>query len=213
MKKNIIRVLISIISIILLILIIRSTFSKYSNQAVGSLMTRVGEWMIRVNGEDITLAEEPANIVIDSNNFIWNWDEVNHVEKPKVAPGMIGSFELEIDPTETQVSFKYEISIKNPVIEVPGRGQVEIKLSIKDIVEKNGRPIAIEEVDGKQIVTRIKPLSEIQEASTAVDTIKVTVEWLDDGTNDDADLIAGSVAGNVIEMPILIHAIQYTGEN
>ena len=209
--KNKIRILISLIAIILLVLIIRSTYSKYVNQAVGSLMTRVGEWIIRVNGQDITLADAPANIVIDSDDFVWNWTDVQHVKKPKVAPGMIGSFELEIDPTETQVSFEYDISIKNPVIQIPGQDDLEIKLAIKDIVETHGRTIEIKEVDGNQIIHRIKPLGEIEKAATAVDTIRVTVEWLDDGTNDEADRIAGSVPDNVIEMPILIHAIQYTG--
>lgn len=209
--KNKIRILISLIAIILLVLIIRSTYSKYVNQAVGSLMTRVGEWIIRVNGQDITLADAPANIVIDSDDFVWNWTDVQHVKKPKVAPGMIGSFELEIDPTETQVSFEYDISIKNPVIQIPGQDDLEIKLAIKNIVETHGRTIEIKEVDGNQVIHRIKPLGEIEEAATAVDTIRVTVEWLDDGTNDEADRIAGSVPDNVIEMPILIHAIQYTG--
>lgn len=209
--KNKIRILISLIAIILLVLIIRSTYSKYVNQAVGSLMTRVGEWVIRVNGQDITLADAPANIVIDSDDFVWNWTDVQHVKKPKVAPGMIGSFELEIDPTDTQVSFEYDISIKNPVIQIPGQDDLKIKLAIKNIVETHGRTIEIKEVDGNQVIHRIKPLGEIEEAATAVDTIKVTVEWLDDGTNDEADRIAGSVPDNVIEMPILIHAIQYTG--
>ena len=209
--KNKIRILISLIAIILLVLIIRSTYSKYVNQAVGSLMTRVGEWVIRVNGQDITLADAPANIVIDSDDYVWNWTDVQHVKKPKVAPGMIGSFELEIDPTDTQVSFEYDISIKNPVIQIPGQDDLEIKLAIKNIVETHGRTIEIKEVDGNQVIHRIKPLGEIEEAATAVDTIKVTVEWLDDGTNDEADRIAGSVPDNVIEMPILIHAIQYTG--
>lgn len=209
--KNKIRILISLIAIILLVLIIRSTYSKYVNQAVGSLMTRVGEWVIRVNGQDITLADAPANIVIDSDDFVWNWTDVQHVKKPKVAPGMIGSFELEIDPTDTQVSFEYDISIKNPVIQIPGQDDLEIKLAIKNIVETHGRTIEIKEVDGNQVIHRIKPLGEIEEAATAVDTIRVTVEWLDDGTNDEADRIAGSVPDNVIEMPILIHAIQYTG--
>ncbi|MBR3882282.1 MAG: hypothetical protein IKJ36_03335 [Clostridia bacterium] len=209
--KNKIRILISLIAIILLVLIIRSTYSKYVNQAVGSLMTRVGEWVIRVNGQDITLADAPANIVIDSDDFVWNWTDVQHVKKPKVAPGMIGSFELEIDPTDTQVSFEYDISIKNPVIQIPGQDDLEIKLAIKNIVETHGRTIEIKEVDGNQLIHRIKPLGEIEEAATAVDTIRVTVEWLDDGTNDEADRIAGSVPDNVIEMPILIHAIQYTG--
>lgn len=209
--KNKIRILISLIAIILLVLIIRSTYSKYVNQAVGSLMTRVGEWVIRVNGQDITLADAPANIVIDSDDFVWNWTDVQHVKKPKVAPGMIGSFELEIDPTDTQVSFEYDISIKNPVIQIPGQDDLEIKLAIKSIVETHGRTIEIKEVDGNQVIHRIKPLGEIEEAATAVDTIRVTVEWLDDGTNDEADRIAGSVPDNVIEMPILIHAIQYTG--
>ena len=116
--RNKIRVLILIVAIVLLVLIIRSTYSKYANSAAGSLINRVSNWVIKVNGEDITLADNPAQIVIGPDEFVWNWDDVSHVKKPKVAPGMIGSFQLEIDPRDTQVSFEYDISIKNPVIEI-----------------------------------------------------------------------------------------------
>ena len=136
--KNKVRILISLIAIILLVLIIRSTYSKYANQAVGSLISRVGQWVIRVNGVDITLADVSADIVIDSDDFVWNWDDVQHVKKPKVAPGMIGSFYLEIDPAGTQVSFEYDISIKNPVVEIPNVGTVEIDMVMNSIEEVNG---------------------------------------------------------------------------
>lgn len=213
--KNKIRILCLIIAIVLLVLIIRSTYSKYANSAVGSLLDRVAEWIIKVNGEDITLADDPAEILIGPDEFVWNWDDMPHVQKPKVAPGMIGSFYLEIDPEGTQVSFDYDISIKNPVVEIPDVGKVEIDMVMKSIEEVNGNRTLTEsnDADGNRIITRTKPLLEITSADEKVrkDLLKVTVEWQDTGTKDDLDTLAGSDAGHVIEMPILIHAIQHTG--
>lgn len=214
--RNKIRVLISIVAIVLLVLIIRSTYSKYANSAAGSLINRVSNWVIKVNGEDITLANNPAQIVIGPDEFVWNWDDVSHVKKPKVAPGMIGSFYLEIDPAETQVSFEYDISIKNPAVEIPGVGKVEIDMVMNSIEEVNGNRTLTETNDpvtGNRIVKRIKPLTEISstDANVQKDLLKITVEWKDTGDKDLLDTLAGSEAGHVIEMPILIHAIQYTG--
>lgn len=213
--KNKIRILCLIIAIVLLVLIIRSTYSKYANGAVGSLLDRVAEWIIKVNGEDITLADEPAEILIGPDEFVWNWDDTPHVQKPKVAPGMIGSFYLEIDPLGTQVSFDYDISIKNPVVEIPDVGKVEIDLVMKTIEEVNGNRTLTEanDADGNRIIKRTKPLLEILSEDDKVrkDLLKVTVEWQDTGTKDELDTLAGSDAGHIIEMPILIHAIQHTG--
>ena len=214
--RNKIRVLISIVAIVLLVLIIRSTYSKYANSAAGSLINRVSNWVIKVNGEDITLADNPAQIVIGPDEFVWNWDDVSHVKKPKVAPGMIGSFYLEIDPAGTQVSFEYDISIKNPVVEIPNVGTVEIDMVMNSIEEVNGNRTLTETNDsitGNRIIKRIKPLSEIMNSNPNVkkDLLKVTVEWRDTGDKDLLDTLAGSDAGHIIEMPIQIHAIQYTG--
>ncbi len=214
--RNKIRVLISIIAIILLVLIIRSTYSKYANSAVGSLLNRVSNWVIKVNGENITLADNPAEILIGPDEFVWNWDDVAHVKKPKVAPGMVGSFYLEIDPAGTQVSFEYDISIKNPVVEIPDVGEVEIDMVMNSIEEINGNRTLIETNDpdtGNRIIKRLKPLTEIMNTNPTVqkDLLKVTVEWRDTGNKDLLDTLAGSEAGHVIEMPIQIHAIQYTG--
>ena len=106
-----------------------------------------------------------------------------------------------------------------PVVTVENQEKVTVEQENKGITVHyfwalNDEPrVFYTEVDGNKVIKRLKPLTEIQNNATAVDTIKVTVEWLDDGTNNEADRIAGSVPNNVIEMPILIHAIQYTGGN
>lgn len=211
--KNRVRILILLIAIILFVLIVRSTYSKFVQSAAGSLMTRVAEWMIKVNGVDVTVANEdgtPVNFLITNNDFKWNWDNVSHVKPPNVAPGMKGEFQLRIDADATQVSYEYDISIENPVIYINGE-EVAVKLAIVGIsIDKPSKNISIEEKDGKQYIKRIKPYSEIEQGDK-LDTITVTVEWVDDGTNDLVDSLAGSDPNTVIKMPILFHAIQYTG--
>ena len=162
--KNRVRILILLIAIILFVLIVRSTYSKFVQSAAGSLMTRVAEWMIKVNGVDVTVANEdgtPVNFLITNNDFKWNWDNVSHVKPPNVAPGMKGEFQLRIDADATQVSYEYDISIENPVIYINGE-EVAVKLAIVGIsIDKPSKNISIEEKDGKQYIKRIKPYSEI----------------------------------------------------
>ena len=102
------KLLILILIIFLLIIIIRSTYSKYTNKAVAAITKPIGQWIIKVNNTDITEVDdegEPANqeFVIDT----FSWDTTTHVVDNKIAPGRGGSFDIVIDPTDTQVSFNY----------------------------------------------------------------------------------------------------------
>ena len=62
------KILILILILILLVLILRSAFSKYVNEAVGATSNKIGQWIIKVNNQDIT--EDVNTFLID--NFTWS---------------------------------------------------------------------------------------------------------------------------------------------
>lgn len=206
MNKKI-RVILVILIVILLVLILRTTFSKYANEATAEINQDVGKWIIKINGTDITTTGNSTRFNID--NFVWNWQDSPHVKYPKVAPGMKGYFDLIIDPTDTDVSLTYTIEIDDSSVSLPN-----VNIKILDITELNGKQLEFTtNPDGPEIIKRTKMLEEIKskDETRRLDTIRVQIEWENNEVNNESDSKLGSVANNVVQIPILVNAIQYTG--
>ena len=219
------KLLILILIIFLLIIIIRSTYSKYTNKAVAAITKPIGQWVIKVNNTDITEVDdegEPANqtFVIDT----FDWDTTTHVVDNKIAPGRGGSFDIVIDPTDTQVSFNYTITINNPVLKTTGTTEAtddDIVAYITGATAADGKTITFsrDSATGISTITRMKPLSEISSETSSIrlDTIHVEFEWpniVESGeeTNNDADTRIAESNNNKISFPVNFWAIQYVGE-
>lgn len=222
MNKKI-RILILILILILLVLIIQSTYSKYTNKSLGTINENVGNWVIKINDKDITEPDENGQIgVFEIDDFTWDWDSAPNVLPPKVAPGMTGYFKLKIDPTGTDVSVKYTITIDDSKIEamlngigVTGDDLAErINLKITGIKE-NGVSIELPRDDeGNIVISKIKELEKIKsdDEKDRIDELEIEVTWEDNQANNDIDSQIGSVPNNVIKLPIKVDVIQWTGE-
>ena len=218
-----IRIVILIAILILLALIIQSTYSKYTNKAVGTINETTADWVIKINDKDITIPDENGEIgVFEIEDFTWDWESAPNVKPPKVAPGMSGYFKLKVDPTGTQVSVKYTITIDDSKIAemlagigVTGEDLADrINLKITGIKE-NGVDIELPRDDGGNIViSKIKELEDIQSNNETdrIDELEIKVTWEDNEANNDIDSKIGSVPNNVIKLPIKVDVIQWTGE-
>lgn len=219
MSKKI-RVLIVTIILIMLVLIVRSTYSKYTNLAVANVEERVGNWVIKINDKDVTTVDEFGNFgVFEIDDFTWNWSESPHVKEPKVAPGMKGYFDLKIDPTGTDVSIKYTLTIDDSKIAEmlgipPGGATDRINLKMTGIIE-NGETLELpRDEDGNIVITKVKTLEQIKsdDEDDRVDKLKVEVTWENNEDNNDIDSQIGSVANHTIKLPVKVDVIQWTGE-
>lgn len=201
------KFIIFILILILLVVILNSTFSKYANKATAEINEDVGKWIIKINETDITTDAASTRFNID--NFLWDWDSSPHVKYPNVAPGMKGYFDLVIDPTDTDVSIQYTIEVDDTLVSSP-----DVNLKITDMQEINGKDLEItEDPNGPEVITRIKKLAEIQSNNETerLDTIRIFVEWVNDETNNDTDSEIGKITDNIIQIPVTVNAIQYTG--
>ncbi len=222
MNKKI-RIVILIAILILLALIIQSTYSKYTNKASGTINEAVANWIIKINDTDITVPDENGEIgVFEIEDFTWDWESAPNVKPPKVAPGMNGYFKLKIDPTGTQVSIKYTITIDDSKIAemlegigVAGEDLADrINLKITGIKE-NGVDIELpRDEEGNIVISKIKELDDIKsnDESDRIDELEIKVTWEDNEENNDIDSKIGSVPNNVIKLPIKVDVIQWTGE-
>ena len=174
-KERIIKLIILILIFCVLYLTIKSAYSRYTSKAFAVVNKGIAQWIIKVNNTDITENNtEATEFTIDS--FIWDWGEGSHVAEGKVAPGMTGSFEVDVDPTDTQVAYQYFIEIGKPEVNLLEGTTSDISI-VLDSVELNGEEV---ELESKEVYVDTG-----EEVTNTVDTGETSTDDDDDtGTEE-----------------------------
>ena len=214
------KVIILILIILVFVIILRTTYSKYINIGTAEVTEDVAKWIIKINDTDITMVDddgEPISQEFYIDNFTWDID--THTVEEKVSPGRKGNFELVIDPTDTDVSFEYEITIDKPELflgddTVTGVSSDDIVMKISNVDIDSGKTVnfTFDENTKVATITRQKPLIEIQSAtdSTRLDTLDIEFEWQNNEDNNAKDSKIGMTYNNQISFHVTVNAIQYT---
>ena len=107
MKKRKILVFLTLISICLLGFSIYFTYAKYSSDYEKNTNINLTKWRLKINNSDISNGSDFSQSltpVLDSNS---------HIANNVIAPTSTGYFDIELDPSETDLSFTYSIIINN----------------------------------------------------------------------------------------------------
>lgn len=114
-KKKVLFVL-TIISIYITFVTINETYAKYVSSASSKTVTSIARWKIVVNNNDISLGGSTTNLLTP----IFPGNE--HIKEGVIAPNAEGYFDIVLDATNVDVSFKYKINVlqseDNPVKEL-----------------------------------------------------------------------------------------------
>ena len=198
MNKNVKKVLFLLIICIFILLIYKiiDIYAVFHSEMNAYVKLENGIWNITVNGEKITTGVE-TEFTIDE---ITATQDI-HVKPGRLAPGLSGSFEIAINPENTDVSVRYDITLNQEKLE---NSNVKIK-SIEEI-EKNYPLIKTSE----NTYTGIISLDDIKKG--VIHKIKMEVEWVDDEKYNENDTKLGSSSIRQFQIPIKVHAIQYLGE-
>lgn len=100
------RILLVLASLIITLCIMSDTYSRYIANSDGNVQAEFARWQLLVNNTDITsstVSELSFEPVVEKNN---------NVAENKVAPSSKGFFDIEIDPKNVDVSFKYTINLE-----------------------------------------------------------------------------------------------------
>jgi len=197
-NKNLVKILFLLITCIVILLIYKiiDIYALFHSEMDGKVELKNGIWNITINGENITTGDN-TEFVIEQIDTTQN----DYVKPGKLAPGLSGSFELVINPEDTNVSVRYDITLTQEEL---GASNLSIK-SIQE-VEKGYELIKTAE----NTYTGIIPLEDI--TNGVVHKIKMEVEWLDDSLNNESDTDLGKNPTHQLQIPITVHAIQYLGE-
>ena len=144
-------IIILIVIICFLYLKMNSTYTSYESEVNGSVDSAIANWNIKVNDTLITdavMEDIPINTV--------EWD-TTHIREGKAAPGSSGVITLTVDPTTTDVSFDYELTIIDNSVDVNKLLTVtSVTATSGDLVKDNNSyhgSMKLEDIQKNQVIT------------------------------------------------------------
>lgn len=94
----------ALISSVISLLLIQETYAKYQTTATGNTDISIARWNINVNNQDITSNSSITNTITP----IFSGNE--NIKDGVIAPQSQGYFDIVIDTSNVDVSFRYNIS-------------------------------------------------------------------------------------------------------
>lgn len=199
MNKRIFKKIL-IIAILFMVLFmayrIISIYAIFYSEGQGKVVQSNATWTIYLNQTNITSR--------NSNTFevdTFELEENSRVSAGKIAPGTRGSFYIELNPENTNVSIRYDIEIDKTQI---SNDSIQI-VSIEEIEEGN----TLTKTD-ESTYTGIMPLQEIQQGK--INKIKIKIEWKNLEENNRKDTLIGTGNSEILKVPVNVKVTQYLGE-
>lgn len=233
--------LLTILVLIMLIISffqITSMYALYKEELQSDYSTLLGVWSIKVNETDVVTADgQTSTFTISDDNI--GYVDSTHTLQNKIAPGEEAYFDIEIDPTNTDVSIIYQIDMAETADIYVENISSSFDFGIYPTYCAEGTPVAnatielvrIEnyfqkegvatEVTNEQVhkngnsYTGVIPMSVIKEGYK--NYIRLYFKWVnvevnDVETNNETDTSIGEIENAKITLPLSINLKQYTGE-
>ena len=182
-----------IICFLLCLFFIEDTYAKYITSTNESASMNIARWRILVNNKDIR--ENSTTNAVITPTFNGN----DNINSGIIAPNSEGYFDLIIDPTEADVSFKYKIEIS-----VNQNSPVKDLITTKYIID-NGNEIPLER-NNATIENTV-----LHKDNTKPINIRVYIKWDDSNEatmDNDADTEATKQVDNPAKMDVKLSFIQ-----
>lgn len=190
--KNKIIYIVCAIMIFISIYEIKNTYGLFESKKEIDIDKSVAKWNIYINDNNLNTTE---TFTIDNFTF----QETDTVAKDKIAPGILGWFDILIDARDTQVSIIYEITFDFT--------SLSSNITVEKIEEINGREII---KTGPNTYSNYITLDDIN--NNVKDTIRVYIKWNNDEENNENDTNIGIIKNNSIKIPVSITVSQYLND-
>lgn len=179
MRKKI-KLLILLIVLTLTLGSMSVTYSRYVASVDGDVEVALARWQILVNNNDIT-SRETSTIEITPNIV-----ENEYIRSNMLAPSSKGFFDIDIDPTNVDVSFNYEVTLDN---NLEFEDIVINKYTIIDFDHNEDDELELFDIEENIIANTV-----MLEENLKPFTLRVYFEWYEDDNKvltdeDDTDFI------------------------
>lgn len=171
---------------------ITNTYGLFESNINMNADSKLATWNILINDTNIGKSE-----TFNIDNFISEEDRT--VASGKIAPGTSGYFNININPSTTQVSIRYDLTFDF--------SKLDNLFTITKVEEKNGYNLI---KTGPNTYSNVITLNEIKENKT--NNIRVHIKWNNNEENNDKDTEIGLTENNTLNIPVSITVLQYSGE-
>lgn len=165
------KVLIVLISLSITLCLMSNTYSRYVASSQGQIEVMFAKWQILVNNTDIT------NNKASSISFEPVIEKNENVADNKLAPSSIGYFDIQIDPTNVEVSFKYQIDINLENENIPDLVITKYAILPKNYIE--GDTLEYKDLENNSLTNTLT----YNEGGFEQFTVRVYFQWYD-GENE-----------------------------
>ena len=183
------KVLLVIISLSLTLSLMSNTYSRYVADTTSDIELQFANWQILVNENDIT------NNSVSSINIVPILEENNNIATNSIAPTSKGYFDIEIDPSNVEVSFDYQINF-----ELLNDNMPDLLISKYAILDSNyveGDSLTTIPITDNQINNLLTYDNNSENFRFEPFKVRIYFEWYegqDENMNDEADTQIGNEA-------------------
>lgn len=165
-----------------------NTYSKYVAGTESNIELLFAKWQIVVSDIDITNNAE-TNI-----DFVPVIEENEHVAENVVAPSSKGYFDINIDPSNVGLSFKYTVNLKIENEEIADLNLTEYSIITDDYTE--GDPLDSIDLEDDIIINSLYFDKNIENFQHRPFIIRIYFEWYE-GENELMDNEADTILGHL----------------
>lgn len=189
--KKFLLLLIGICICVLLFFIVQ-IYAKYITSTEGNTSLTIANWNILVNNMSIMGDSDISSSIVPV------FPGTEHIASGIIAPTAEGYFDLNLDFTDVDVSFQYDISVST-----------DENSSVQDLVA-----IGYSLDDGEKIIFENynDPISEIIELSSDLETrkVRVYIMWNDDESSQTMANDADTLSTSAENQPLLHVNVSFT---
>lgn len=170
------------------------TYSSLLSKTSGNTTAQLAKWNILINNTNISSTYTET---VSINDIKW---ESDHAIEYNAAPGSTGIIKLVVDPTDTQVAIRFDLTVIDHTVD-------EMKLLTINKMTLGGKELV---KTAPNTYTGVFTLEDIETHQTSEITIEAT--WINEEENNEND---SKIAQGEIEPQYLgldFKAIQYHGE-
>ena len=191
-----IRFILAFIALSICLCLMSNTYSRYVAGTTNNIDMLFAKWQILVNNNDIT------NGSTSDIAFVPTIEPNENVASNLVAPSSKGYFDIAIDPTNVDVSFKYKITLLLENENIPDL--MITKYSVLPTGYIEGDPIESNYINGGIITSDMLFDTNTENFKFQAFTIRVYFEWFEGSTfegsseamNDASDSLIGAASGD-----------------
>lgn len=183
------KVLTALVSLSICLCLMSSTYSRYVADTTGNIEALFAKWQILVSNTDIT------NNTSSTITFEPVIEENDYIASNVVAPTSKGYFDIDVDPSNVDVSFKYTISMEIENENIPDLMITKYSIIPDSYVE--GDPLEFINLNDESIANTLTFDKDVELFKFKPFTIRVYFEWYegeDELMDNEADSLIGKLA-------------------